>query len=442
MGKHSAVGGPDTDPSGSPALTGPPPTDDPTLIPAEDRPATYREVFGVREFRYLFNAYLLSLIGDQLAKVALSIVVFERTGSVLLSALTFAVSYLPWLVGGPLLSVYADRYPRRQVMIGCDLIRMLLVASLALPGMPLWSLVTLLFISNLFTPPFEAARAATTPEVLSGDKYAVGLAVSSITAQLAQVIGFIAGGALVVLLSTQGSLLINAATFAVSATLLRIGVRPRPAAAPDRPATLWSDAKDGVRIVFGIHRVRWLILMLFASNAFAYAPEGLAAAYAAELGEGATAVGLLLAASPLGLIIGGVVIGRLLRPSRREALLVPLAVLSVLVLIPAAAVPWLPVVLLMFVVSGFGVSFIIPLNVMVVRAIPASARARAFGVVATGLQAVQGIAIVVAGLVADFLGPSIVVTLCGVVGTVAVLWCGVRGRPVPTQVPAPRSGSG
>ncbi len=410
--------------------------DQATAALPEDRSATYHEVFGVREFRYLFSAYLLSLIGDQLAKVALSIVVFERTGSVLLSAVTFAVGYLPWLLGGPLLSVYADRYPRRRVMISCDLVRMVLVGSLAIPGMPLWSLVGLLFVSNLFTPPFEAARAATTPEVLSGDRYAVGLALSSITAQVAQVVGFVAGGALVVLLSARGSLLIDAATFAVSALLLRIGVRRRPAAAQDDRATLWSDAKQGVRIVFGIPRVRWFILMLFVSSALAYAPEGLAAAYAVELGEGPYAVGLLLAASPLGLIIGGVVIGRLVRPSRREALLVPLAVLSVLVLIPATRVAWLPGVLLLFFVSGFGVSFLIPLNVMVVRAIPASARARAFGVVATGLQAVQGVAIVLAGLVADLLSPSAVVTLCGAVGTLAVLWLGLRGLAVPAPVPA------
>lgn len=378
-------------------------------------------------------------MGDQLAKVALSILVFERTGSALLSAVTFAVGYLPWLIGGPLLSVYADRWPRRRVMIGCDLIRMVLVGSLALPGMPLWSLVTLLFISNLFTPPFEAARAATTPEILSGDRYAVGIALSSITAQLAQVVAFVAGGALVVLVSARGSLLIDAATFALSAILLGIGLRPRPAAAPDRTSTLWSDAKDGVRIVFEVQRLRWFLLMLFVASAFAYAPEGLAAAYAAELDKGPVAVGFLLGASPLGLILGGVVIGRLMRPSRREALLVPLAVLSVLALIPAAAVPSLPVILVLFVISGFGVSFIIPLNVMVVRAIPASARARAFGVVATGLQAVQGMAIVVAGLAADLLSPSVVVTLCGVVGTVAVLWLGLRGRNAPAPVPAPRT---
>ncbi|MDQ3457651.1 MAG: MFS transporter [Actinomycetota bacterium] len=402
-----------------------------------DRAATYREVFGVREFRYLFSAYLLSLAGDQLAKVALSIVVFERTGSALLSAITFAMGYLPWLIGGPLLSVYADRLPRRQVMIGCDLIRMLIIGALAIPGIPLGLLVGMLFVANLFTPPFEAARAATTPEILSGDRYAVGLALSNISAQLAQVGGFVAGGALVLAVSARGALLIDAATFAVSAVLLWVGVRVRPAAARGERLSLWADAKEGIAVVFGTPRIRRLIAMLWVAAALGFAPEGLAAAYAAELDEGAAAVGLLLAANPLGLIIGGLVMGRMMRPSRRQRLLVPLAVLSVLALVPAATTPWLPVILALLFLSGVGFSFVIPLNVLVVQAVPDAARARAFGVIATGLQAVQGLGIVAAGLVATVLAPSVVVTLCGAVGSVIVLAIGLRARAVHRSAETP-----
>ncbi len=402
-----------------------------------DRAATYREVFGVREFRYLFSAYLLSLAGDQLAKVALSIVVFERTGSALLSAITFAMGYLPWLIGGPLLSVYADRLPRRQVMIGCDLIRMLIIGALAIPGIPLGLLVGMLFVANLFTPPFEAARAATTPEILSGDRYAVGLALSNISAQLAQVGGFVAGGALVLAVSARGALLIDAATFAVSAVLLWVGVRVRPAAARGERLSLWADAKEGIAVVFGTPRIRRLIAMLWVAAALGFAPEGLAAAYAAELDEGAAAVGLLLAANPLGLIIGGLVMGRMMRPSRRQRLLVPLAVLSVLALVPAATTPWLPVILALLFLSGVGFSFVIPLNVLVVQAVPDAARARAFGVIATGLQAVQGLGIVAAGPVATVLAPSVVVTLCGAVGSVIVLAIGLRARAVHRSAETP-----
>jgi len=295
----------------------------------------------------------------------------------------------------------------------------------------------MLFVANLFTPPFEAARAATTPEILSGDRYAVGLALSNISAQLAQVGGFVAGGALVLAVSARGALLIDAATFAVSAVLLWVGVRVRPAAARGERLSLWADAKEGIAVVFGTPRIRRLIAMLWVAAALGFAPEGLAAAYAAELDKGAAAVGLLLAANPLGLIIGGLVIGRMMRPSRRQRLLVPLAVLSVLALVPAATTPWLPVILALLFLSGVGFSFVIPLNVLVVQAVPDAARARAFGVIATGLQAVQGLGIVAAGLVATVLAPSVVVTLCGAVGSVIVLAIGLRARAVHRSAETP-----
>ncbi|MBA3524300.1 MAG: MFS transporter [Geodermatophilaceae bacterium] len=442
MGSKRSSRGPGDPETWSDAAATDPLRPNPNAVQApDDRPATYREVFAVREFRYLFNAYLLSLIGDQLAKVALSVVVFERTGSAFLSAVTFAVSYLPWLVGGPVLAVYADRLPRRQIMIGCDLLRALLVACLVVPGVPLWVMVVLLFVASLLAPPFEAARAATTPEVLAGDRYAVGLSLSSITSQLAQVAGFVLGGALVAVLSPGGALLIDVATFLLSALLLRIGVLARPAAERAERVSLWADARTGIAVVFGTPRVRRLILMLWCASALGFAPEGLAAAYAAELDEPTQAVGLLLAASPLGLIVGGVVIGRMVRPSRRETLLVPLAALSVLALVPAAGLPWVGAVLVLFFLSGIGFSFVIPLNVMVVRSVDPAARARAFAVVASGLQGAQGIGIVLAGLAAEVLDPSIVVSLVGVVGTVLVLTIGLRHRAAPTRPAHPVTSS-
>jgi hypothetical protein len=69
-----------------------------------DRPASYREVFAVAEFRALFGAQLLSTLGDQLARVALAVLVFQRTSSPGLTTLTYALTYLPDLLAGPLLS--------------------------------------------------------------------------------------------------------------------------------------------------------------------------------------------------------------------------------------------------------------------------------------------------------------------------------------------------
>ena len=194
---------------------------------------TFRDVFAVAEFRALWVAQLLSVIGDQLARVALTVLVYDRTRSALLAAITFVASIVPTFVGGVTLAWLADRYPRRGVMIACDLARCALVLVMAIPGIPLAGLVTLLFLVTLVGAPFTSARAAIYPDVLAGEKYVMGTAVTLTTYQFAQVLGFAAGGAVTGFFGTRWSLIIDAATFAASALIVRAWVRSRPA--PARP---------------------------------------------------------------------------------------------------------------------------------------------------------------------------------------------------------------
>lgn len=65
----------------------------------------FREVLRVREFRYLFIADIQSQLGDQLARVALSVLVFSRTGSTLLTAAVFALTFLPAVLAGWVLAI-------------------------------------------------------------------------------------------------------------------------------------------------------------------------------------------------------------------------------------------------------------------------------------------------------------------------------------------------
>src|SRR5690348_15332421 len=111
---------------------------------ARARP-TFGDVFRMTEFRALWAAQMLSVTGDQLARVALTVLVYDRTRSALLSAVAFAASVVPTFLGGLLLAGLADRLPRRRVMIGADLASAILVAAMILPGLPVWGLVTLLF---------------------------------------------------------------------------------------------------------------------------------------------------------------------------------------------------------------------------------------------------------------------------------------------------------
>ncbi|WP_083878137.1 MFS transporter [Blastococcus saxobsidens] len=395
------------------------------------RQATFREVFAVREFRPLFGTFLLSAAGDELARVALTVLVYDRTSSPLLAALTFAISHLPWLVGGPLLSTLADRLPRHRVLIATDAARAGLVAIMAIPGTPLPVLLALLFVVGMCAPPFESARSALMADVLDGDRYAVATSLTGITLQLAQVAGFLAGGALVAVLNPSAALLVDAATFVVSAIWLWARLQPRPAPIAEgggHRGSLWRDTALGLRFIRRSPRLLAIVGVLWVTTGFVYASEGIAAPLVDSLGQGATAVGVLLAANPLGVTIGGLVIARLVPPARRERLVVPLVVLSLIPVLvgglvaavtgPGALPFWVLVGMLFL--SGLGAAWSIPLNVAFVQAVPSAYRGRAFGVAASGLAGVQGLGALAAGLAAEGLSPGYVVALSGGLGMIAV----------------------
>jgi MFS family permease len=404
---------------------------DELTVEAPSRPATFREVFAVREFRPLFGTFLLSTAGDELARVALTVLVYQRTSSPLLSAMTFAIGHLPWLLGGPLLSALADRLPRHRVLIAADVTRAALLGLMAIPGTPLPILLGLLFLVSLCAPPFESARSALMADVLQGDRYAVATSLTNITLQLAQVVGFLAAGALVAVLSPSAALLIDGATFAVSALWLAAGLKRRPAPVAEGgegKRTLWQDTGDGLRLIGRSPRLLAIMGVLWIGTLFAYASEGVAAPLVEELGHRTTAIGVLLAANPLGVTIGGLVVARLVAPDRRERLVTPLVVLSLAPILAAGLVAVLAepselafalVVGLLF-VSGLGASWLIPLNVSFVQAVPGAYRGRAFGVAVSGLYGVQAIGALLAGLGAEGLSASGVLALSGGVGLLAV----------------------
>ncbi|WP_245641957.1 MFS transporter [Nonomuraea candida] len=380
----------------------------------------------------------MSLLGDQLAQVALAVLVYDRTGSALATAAVYALTYLPSIIGGPLLAGLADRFARRAVMLTCDLLRAALVGVMAVPGVPFWALCALVFLVVLLGAPFSAARAALLPEVLKGDAYVLGSALQNMTNQGVQMLGFATGGALIATMGPYRALAIDAATFLASALVLVTGVSRRPAAARDdsRPS-MWAMTASGARLVFGSRRLRTLVLFAWLCG-FYILPEGIAAPYAARLATDAlpapVVTGLLMAAMPAGTVVGAFLFSRFVSPERRLRLMGWMAILSCAPLIVTAIRPPLAVVLAAWVLSGIGGAYQLAANAAFVQHVPAERRAQAFGLVQSGLMAVQGVGILVGGFAAERLGPEPVVALAGFAGVIsaavlAMLWAESRDKP-------------
>lgn len=390
-----------------------------------DRPATFRQVLESVEYRALYLASALSWFGDYVARAAITALVFRETGSVAASAATFAISYLPWLGLGPILAAVAERYSYRRTMVVTDLLRMVLIGLVALPGLPVWGMIGLLFATALCNPPFDAARSALLPKVLSGDRYVVGLTLQTTSHQVAQIVGYLSGAGLSAI-DARGALLFDAATFGVSAFLVALWIRPRPPAlaAGDR-SHLLRETVDGLRLVFHAPVLRAVAVTVFLSTLYSIVPEGLAAAWAFHLAPAPAdrgwAQGAIMMSNPVGYVIGGLLVGRLFGPQRRRRSIPWFALAVPACLIPAVLdPPVLGVVALSF-GCGFAAAGLIPAtNGLFVQALPDGFRARAFGVMKSGIQVLQGVAVLITGVLAEHFPLTTVVGVWGLTGVLVM----------------------
>jgi len=239
-------------------------------------------------------------------------------------------------------------------------------------------------------------------------------------------------GSAIALYSPALALLINAGAFAGSALIVRLGVRNRPAAlSTELRSHLFRETAEGFQLVFGTPVLRAIAIMVFGAMLFAIVPEGLAAAWAIELtsdgpDRGATQA-LIMAAAPVGFICGGLVIGRAVRPDRRLALVRTFAVLAPLAMVPALLNPRPVVVAMLAAVAGFAVAGLLPVaNGLFVRALPHGFRARAYGVMNTGVQVMQGGSVLVTGVLAERFTIPRVVGLWSVAGVLLMLVLAIR----------------
>ncbi len=392
--------------------------------------ATFRDVFAVREFRALWFSEILSVAGDRLALVALTLLVFHHTRSPLLTAMTYAAGYLPWVIGGLFLADVADRRPRRAVMVVCDVVRAVLVAAMVIPHVPIGALVALLFATMMFAPPFESARAAITPDILPGEGYPLATAVIQTTFLAGQGLGAVGGGLAVAYIGFRPALAIDAATFVLSGLLIGLGIRSRPAAmsAGARSSAL-GRMREGFGLLFGDPALRTLLLLGWLV-AFYTIPEGVAAPYAQKLGGGPIATGLVLASTVFSTAIFTPLFSRLVRPRRRLALMGPLAVLTCATLVLTALRPGLAVSLVIFSLSAaFGVYQLAANTAFVVR-VPNERRAQAFSIANMGVIVGQGAAFVAAGAAAEVVAPAVVIAVGGGIGAIVGLVLTLRWRHV------------
>ncbi|MEW2165231.1 MFS transporter [Streptomyces sp. NPDC007084] len=414
----------------------------PSPAPSPAARTGYGPVFAVPEFRAVFAAHAFSLLGLVVSEIALSVLVYDLTGSPLLSALTFALGFLPYLVGGTFLAGVADRFPARRVLVVCDLVCAGCVAVMVVPGAPIAVLLAMRAALAVVSPVFQGTRTATLADVLGdGELFVLGRSLLRIVSQSALLTGYGLGGLLLTVVSPRHALLVTVGTFLVSALTLRFGTRRRPARAAGGQA-LVRDSLRGARRVLADRRVLVLLLLFWVPSAFAVVPEALAAPYAADLGVGSTGLGLLMCALPVGTIAGELFAGSRLRPATRHRITLPLVCVTLLPYLGYALRPGLGWSLVLLVAAGAGSAYTLGLDQWFVRSVPEDLLGRAMTLNTAGLMTVQGLGMALSGVAAEFAGVRATVAGAGVLGAALCVALAVAARRTERTGPPARAGRG
>jgi hypothetical protein len=397
--------------------------------------ASYAAALAWPEFRAIFAASAMEIAGTVVSAVVLTVLVFERTRSPLLSSLTFTLGFMPYVFAGTLLSGIVDRVPPRRLLASCSLGSAGLTAAMALPGMPVAVLLVLLVGTGTLGGIASAAQGALVRSVVPEACYVPARSLIRIASQVAQVGGNPVGGLLIVALSPGSAFLIASAALVTASSLARFGLGPYPVSGAHDGTALLRDSLRGVRQVFSHVPLRRLLLVGWLVPMFSVAPEALAAPYIAGQNGSPALVGWWLSALPTGLIAGNLLGVWGLRPQRQVRLAGLAAAASFVPYLAFFATPPIDVALPLLVGAGTGGIYALGLDSLVRQAAPEHLFARMMAVNTAGLLTLQALGFALAGAAAGLAGPGRAIAGAGLCGIVIVIALRPRERGASGRAP-------
>jgi len=402
--------------------------------PPETRSSSsYRRVLAQPCFRALFVTRSSAITGDSVRALALAVLVFNLTGSPLLSAIAYSIAFFPQIFGSSLLGTLADRLrPRPLLMIlyGLDAATGIIIGA----GRPpvAVSLVLVAAVA-LVTPLYQGASSRLVAEVLTGDEYIMGRALWCSAPMAAQLAGNALGGFLIVAVGAPRTILLSSLFHLGAVALIRFGLPDLPGAPVDEDAgarprlrSTFADSWAQNIEILRTPQIRRVLLAKWVPPGLITGAEALIVPYSGRHGYPASAPGVLLACLALGTMLSNLVFGKITVPWLRDRLTSVLTLVAGLPLLALLFNPPVVVLGVLFTLSGIGLCYDLGLELRFVETVPEDRRGLAFGLRSTGLMSVQGLGPVVFGGLAQVLSIGTVIALCGAL--TAVLGVGLVAR--------------
>lgn len=370
---------------------------------------------GNREFRALWISLIASVAGDQIFPVAVVVALLNAGGDATTVGTVLAARWAALVSFGLFGGVWADRLPRRHVMLASQGFLCCVVAA-GLSGMTsAWVLGGMVFLAGAAESFFRPAFQACLGSVLAPEQRAAGAALNAVSWRIGAIAGPGMGAFLVSVASTRAAFLAALVAFALSVGVLLTLREPVVARAPR--ASAWKEIAEGVREVW---RRRWIgtvVVVTALQSMLTIAPvQVLLPLLARERFGGDAFYGTGLAVLSAGGLAGGIA-GMAWKP--RRAGLAAILGLAAYGLVPAALglspVPW--IVYACLALAGFGLEiFSVQWVVSLQREVPAERLARVTSLDWIAASALTPLGLALTGPVASALGTSPVLLLAALLG--------------------------
>lgn len=299
-------------------------------------------VLADRTYRHLFAAQVVALLGTGLATIALGLLAYDLSGeraSAVLGTI-FTIKMVAYVGIAPIAGAFANRWPRRALLVTLDLIRA--AVAICLPFVnEVWQVYGLIFVlqsaSAAFTPTFQA----TIPDILpEEDRYTRALSLSRLAYDLENIISPLLAALLLTIVSYHALFIGTVVGFLGSALLVVSVLLPSPQ--PSEPRGIYDRTTRGMCIYLATPRLRGLLsLNLAAAAAGAMVLVNTVVLVRADLGLGEAAVAIALAAFGGGSMLSALLLPRILDNRPDRPLMIGGAVVLVVSLIALSLVQFL-----------------------------------------------------------------------------------------------------
>lgn len=411
------------------------------------------------DFKRLWAAQAVSAIGSRITRTALPIIAvttLDQPDSII--GILMALQLAPGVLLAMFAGGYIDRGDKRKILIGADLIRAGVVASLTLAWvlgvLSMAHLIVVGAIVGAASAMFQITDNTYLPELIGKEHLAEGNAKLEATDAIAEITGPASAGLLIAAIGAPLAVVIDAFSYLWSAMWLgRIETRAEPVAAPKEKARgplRAADLRVGLRAVFGHPQVRWIVISHMVWSICGgffialYTPFCLR-----ELALDKAIFGVIVAMGGVGSLAGALLSRWMVTSIGLGRTLVIASALSLVcaVFIPLAAGPLVVVVAFLvlhqLLSDGFAVAFIIQAVTLRQIALPHDVLGRANAAIHACTASLLPVSAVVAGFLAEAIGIRNAVWVGVAIGCVPPLlllplW-GVRELPQPAAGSASES---